>query len=78
MLLSWERAGVHPNIWSNTKTTLETKKAIELQDRGVIADLDLLQKDGIERFSQEAIPYYACCYLALPLMPDMRPSFFYL
>ena len=39
--------------------TFEFKKATSLQDGGIVADLDLLRKDGIERFSQEAIRYYA-------------------
>lgn len=38
--------------------TFESKRASLLQDRVIVADLDLLQKDGIERFSKEAIPYH--------------------
>jgi len=38
--------------------TFELNRATVLQDRVIIADLDLLRKDGIERFSQEALPYH--------------------
>jgi len=38
--------------------TFEFKTATSLQDRVIVGDAHALGKDGIERFSQEAIPYY--------------------
>jgi len=38
--------------------TFEFKTATSLQDRVIVDDAHALGKDGIERFSQEAIPYY--------------------
>jgi hypothetical protein len=39
--------------------TFEFKTATSLQDRVIADDVLALKKDGIERFSQEALPYYS-------------------